>query len=111
MKSQAISPTVAETIVEMAGDQHRLGILSKADYAKITMRHSDKGKLGKIPSLSPKEIAAIRKKARMSQAVFAAHLNLTTGFVSQLERGAKRPTGPALVLLNVIRRRGMDAIL
>jgi hypothetical protein len=26
-------------------------------------------------------------------------------------RGAKRPTGPALVLLNVIRRKGIEAIL
>jgi putative transcriptional regulator len=36
---------------------------------------------------------------------------LTVGCVSQLERGAKRPTGPALVLLNVIRRKGIEAIL
>jgi putative transcriptional regulator len=28
-----------------------------------------------------------------------------------LARGAKRPTGPALVLLNVIRRKGIEAIL
>ena len=47
----------------------------------------------------------------MSQAVFAHHLNVTVGYVSQLERGAKRPTGPALVLLNVIRHRGIEAIL
>jgi len=43
--------------------------------------------------------------------VFARFLNLTTGYVSQLERGAKRATGPALVLLNVIRRKGIGAIL
>jgi putative transcriptional regulator len=47
----------------------------------------------------------------LGQAVFARYLNLTVGHVSQLERGAKRPTGPALVLLNVIRHRGIDAIL
>jgi hypothetical protein len=38
-------------------------------------------------------------------------LNLTTGYVSQLERGAKRATGPTLVLLNLIRRKGIEAIL
>jgi putative transcriptional regulator len=43
--------------------------------------------------------------------VFARHLNLTVGYVSQLERGAKRPTGAALVLLNVIRRKGLEVIL
>jgi putative transcriptional regulator len=47
----------------------------------------------------------------MSQAVFAHHLHLTTGYVSQLERGTKHPSGPALVLLNVIRRKGIEAIL
>ncbi len=47
----------------------------------------------------------------MSQAVFAHCLNVTVGYVSQLERGAKRPTGAALALLNVIRRKGIEAIL
>ena len=47
----------------------------------------------------------------MSQAVFACLLNITTGYLSQLERGAKRPTGPALALLHVIRRKGIEAVL
>jgi len=47
----------------------------------------------------------------MSQAVFARYLNLTVGYVSQLERGAKHATGAALVLLNVIHRKGIEAIL
>jgi len=40
----------------------------------------------------------------MSHAVFAHYLHLTAGYVSQLERGIKHPTGPALVLLTVIRQ-------
>jgi hypothetical protein len=51
------------------------------------------------------------EQAHLSQAVFARYLNLTVGYMSQLERGAKRPSGPALVLLNVIRRKGIEAIL
>jgi putative transcriptional regulator len=47
----------------------------------------------------------------MSQAVFAHYLNLTDGCLSQLERGTKRPTGAALALLNVIRRKGIETIL
>jgi putative transcriptional regulator len=38
-------------------------------------------------------------------------LNLTVGYVSQLERGARRPAGATLALLNVIRRKGIAAIL
>jgi len=47
----------------------------------------------------------------MSQAAFARTLNLSVGYISQLERGTKQPKGPALALLNVIRRKGFDAIL
>ncbi len=53
----------------------------------------------------------MREQARLSQAVFARYVKLTIGYVSQRERGTKRPTGPALVLLNVIRRKGIEAIL
>jgi hypothetical protein len=36
---------------------------------------------------------------------------LTAGYISQLERGAKHPKGLALTLLNVIRRKGFEAVL
>jgi len=36
---------------------------------------------------------------------------MTTGYVSQLERGATQAKGPALALLNVIRRKGIEALL
>jgi putative transcriptional regulator len=32
-------------------------------------------------------------------------------YIPQLERIAKQPKGPALALLNVIRRKGVEAIL
>jgi putative transcriptional regulator len=57
------------------------------------------------------EIRALREKAHLSQAVFARYLNLTVGYVSRLERGVKQPTGPALALLNVIRRKGIEVVL
>jgi putative transcriptional regulator len=105
-----LSP-LTEALLETASDMHELGIMDDADYGKITMRH-----LGKAPSVQakpvkPEDVRKMRLKARMSQAVFALHLNVTTGYVSQLERGTKRPTGAALALLNVIRRKGIDAIL
>jgi putative transcriptional regulator len=46
----------------------------------------------------------------MSRAVVARCLNVTVGYVSQRERGARRPTGPALVLLGGVRRGGIEAI-
>jgi putative transcriptional regulator len=46
-----------------------------------------------------------------SESCIARYLNLTVGYIWQLERGVKRPTGPALVLLDVSRRKGIEAII
>jgi DNA-binding transcriptional regulator YiaG len=60
---------------------------------------------------SRKQIRKIKEKANLSQAAFARCPNLTVGYFSRLERGTKQPKRPALALLNVIRRKGPEAIL
>ncbi|MEI4499956.1 helix-turn-helix domain-containing protein, partial [Klebsiella pneumoniae] len=50
-------------------------------------------------------------QSKFHLSVFAQLLNLTVGYVSQLERGAKRPTGATLALLNVIQRKGIEVVL
>jgi putative transcriptional regulator len=103
---------LTEELLETAQDMRTSGLMSKAAHEKITMRHLGDGLPAAKPvALSGKEIRAMREKAHLSQAVFAHYLKLTVGYVSQLERGAKRPTGPALVLLDIIRRKGIEAIL
>ncbi|HEX3881267.1 MAG TPA: helix-turn-helix domain-containing protein [Stellaceae bacterium] len=102
---------MVRAILETADGMRRIGIMDEETHAKITMRHlGDKAGASPEP-ISGEDIRKLREEAHLSQAVFARYLNLTTGYVSQLERGAKRPTGPALVLLNVIRRKGIEAIL
>jgi putative transcriptional regulator len=102
---------LTKALLETAADMRRSGILDRATYAKITMRHFGENGIPKADPITGGEIRALRERARLSQAVFARYLNLTVGYVSQLERGTKRPTGAALALLNVIRRKGLDAIL
>jgi putative transcriptional regulator len=98
-------------MLETAKDMRSGGILDEAAYNKITMRHLGAKNMAEIEPLTGEEIRAMREQAHMSQAVFAHCLNLTAGYLSQLERGTKRPTGAALALLNVIRRKGIEAIL
>jgi putative transcriptional regulator len=110
--AQAKKPSrMVRAILEMADDARRAGVMDAETHAKITLRHlGDKAEVLAEP-ISGDDIRKLREDAHLSQAVFARYLNLTTGYVSQLERGTKRPTGPALVLLNVIRRKGIEAIL
>ncbi len=111
VKTSRKSSQLAQALLETAKDMHGCGLLDEAAYAKITMRHLGAEDKTEVEPLTGETIRAMREQAHMSQAVFAHYLNLTAGYVSQLERGAKRPTGAALALLNVIRRKGIEAIL
>jgi putative transcriptional regulator len=102
---------LSEAILEMAGDQFQSGLIDKAGYEKITVRHLGTRALPIARPISAKEIRKIRESTNMSQAAFARSLNLSVGYISQLERGVKQPKGPALALLNVIKRKGFEAIL
>ena len=108
MKTKVKKPSrFSREIIALASEMHTNGTMDNSDFEKITMRHLNKADAAKLAPLSGREIRLLREQSKMSQAVFAHHLNLTVGYVSQLERGAKRPTGPALALLDVIRRKGL----
>ncbi|MFZ5738500.1 MAG: helix-turn-helix domain-containing protein [Pseudomonadota bacterium] len=109
MATKKISP-LTKALLETAGDMRRSGLMDKASHDKITLRHLGETDLPALQPISGAQIKAMRERARLSQAVFARYLNLTVGYVSQLERGAKQPTGAALALLNLIERKGIDAI-
>jgi putative transcriptional regulator len=109
-KKKTISP-LAEALLETAGDMRKAGLMDEASHEKITLRHLGAVGTPKAAPITGPQIRAMRERAKLSQAVFARYLNLTVGYVSQLERGAKQPTGAALALLNVIRRKGIEAIL
>jgi putative transcriptional regulator len=92
-------------IHEAAAGLYKAGMIDST-----TMREFDQDCLTKIIKLSPEAIRKIRIKAAISQAVFAAHLNVTTGVVSKWERGENQPRGPAAKLLSLAAMRGIAAI-
>jgi putative transcriptional regulator len=110
MKRQTQPSRLTEALLETADDRRRAGVMDAATK-KITLRHLGSKSDAAPDTITGDEIRSLREAVHLSQAVFARYLNLTVGYVSQLERGAKRPTGPVLVLLDVIRRKGIDAIL
>ena len=77
---------------------------------KRTLREFDDACLAPARVLQPEEIKAIRESEHVSQPVFARYLNVSKNLVSDWERGAKKPGGPALRLLSIIQRNGLDAV-
>ena len=94
---------------ETARDMHRHGAIDDATLEKITKKTKEPG-VGRRKSMGGDQIRALREKSNMSQAVFAEHLGLTTGYLSQLERDAKTASGPTLALLDVITRNGIGVV-
>lgn len=92
-------------IHEAAEGLHRAGMMDST-----TMREFDQDCLTPIIELSPAAIRKIRTRASISQSVFAAHLNVTTGIVSKWERGEKQPRGPAAKLLSLAAKHGIASI-
>ncbi len=87
-----------------------LGLTDAGVMDKRTMRAFDEMCLTPIETLTPEQIRSIRTKEKASQAVFARYLNVTTGLVSQWERGEKHPRGASLKLLTLVARKGLQAV-
>jgi putative transcriptional regulator len=77
---------------------------------KATMRDIEAFCLTKVEALSGEDIQALREREGIRQAVLARHLNVGSKLVSDWERGAKRPSGPSLKLLVLVRTKGLDTI-
>jgi len=92
-------------IHETAVDLHDAGLIDRR-----SMKSFDKLCLTPVRELTPAEIKHIREREKASQAVFARYLNVTTGLVSQWERGEKRPGGASLKLLTLVANKGLGAV-
>lgn len=94
------------SVHEMMEGFHESGTIDKQ-----TMREFDEACLVPANPLKPDEIRAIREAEHVSQPVFARYLNVSKNLVSDWERGAKRPGGPALRLLSIVKRKGLAALM
>ncbi len=109
--SAAEKSRFADEMAESFGGLRQLGMISEAT-CKTTLRDLNREGAGDvIIPLTAEDIRALRERAHVSQSVLARYLNLTVDHVSKLERGAVRPTGAVLAMLNVIRRKGIEAII
>ena len=97
---------IMEAVHETASDLHRLGFI---DVHK--MREYDALCLDPVPEYDSKKIRALRDHLNLSQAVLASVLNTSLSTVRKWEIGEKRPSGPSSKLLNLLERKGLEAVL
>ena len=89
---------------------HARGMYDAGVIDKKTMRQFDEGCLTPVHAFSATEIKALREREEVSQTVFALYMNVSKDSVSQWERGIKKPAGPTLKLLSLVKQKGLAAI-
>jgi len=96
---------ILDAVHEMARGLHKAGGMDK-----VTLRQIEALCISRVTEYSPEQIRALRENTHMSQRVFAALLNVGTSTVEHWELGLKKPSGPSLRLLDVVARKGIQAL-
>lgn len=96
---------IAEAIHNSVSGMYRIGTIDKA-----TMRRFDKSCLVAPPPMEPRRIKRIRESQKVSQPVFARYLNTSSSTVEKWESGAKKPSGMALKLLDIVEKHGLKVL-
>ncbi|HQY77912.1 MAG: hypothetical protein RLZ81_3152 [Pseudomonadota bacterium] len=104
-KSKAKSP-IFEAVHETASDLHRLGFIDKRKMVKFDLLC-----LEPIAPYDSEQIRALRERLQLSQSVLAAVLNTSLSTVRKWEVADKHPSGPSLKLLNLLDRKGLEALM
>jgi putative transcriptional regulator len=97
---------ILQEVHETASDLHRLGFIDKRK-----MRKYDVLCLEPVHEYDAEKVRALRERLHLSQAVLASVLNTSVSTVRKWEVGDKKPSGPSLKLLNLIERKGLEAVL
>jgi putative transcriptional regulator len=95
-----------EAIHETARDLNELGFIDKR-----ALNRYDALCIEPVPAYSPEQIRTLRDRYRISQAVMASIFNTSLSTIQKWEIGEKHPGGPSLKLLNILDRKGIEALI
>ena len=97
---------ILAAVHETAEDLQRLGFIDKRKQRQLEALC-----LEPIPPYDGHQIRALRERVNLSQTVLASVLNTSASTVRKWEIGEKHPSGPSLKLLNLLDRKGLEAVL
>jgi putative transcriptional regulator len=97
---------ILAAVHETAGDLHRLGFIDQRKMRKFDMLC-----LNPVPEYDSERIRALRERYKLSQAVLASVLNTSVSTIRQWELGGKHPSGPSQKLLDLLERKGLEALI
>jgi len=97
---------ILAAVHETARGLHRAGLIDKRRMARY-----DALCLPPSPDYEAAQIKALRARLRLSQTVLADVLGASPSTVRKWESGDKRPSGPSRRLLDILERKGLEAVI
>ena len=91
---------------ETANDLYSAGFIDKKKMLKY-----DALCLEPIPNYDAIQVRELRDRYKLSQSVFASLLNTSPSTVKKWEVGEKHPSGQSRKLLNILERKGLEALI
>ena len=98
--------SILEAVHETAVDLNNIGFIDIHKMKKYELLC-----LEPVPTYDSGMIKDLRDRYSISQAVLASVLNTSLSAVRQWEIGDKHPSGPSLKLLNILDRKGLEALI
>ncbi len=98
--------SIANSITNTVKNLHRSGLVDD-----ITMKNIEQLCLPDVQEYTPEQIISIRKRFKLSQAALASIFNISPSTVRKWEQGYKRPAGASRKLLDIMERKGLDALI
>ena len=98
--------SISDSITNTITDLNKSGLVDD-----ITMRNIKNLCIPEVSDYSPEKIISIRKRLSLSQAALASIFNISPSTVQKWEQGNKRPAGAAKKLLDIIDRKGIQALI
>ena len=83
-------------------DQIRAGLEDSVAYSKGTLSLKTSGLPAPPPTVDADDVRALRKSLHMSQAVFAATLNVSPRTIQSWEQGLREPSDAALRMIQIV---------
>lgn len=86
------------------------GMTSQGLIEKQTLREFEHRHLAYHSYIGGKDVKALRESNHISQAVLARYLNLSPISIQRWEQGKSVPSGSSVVLLNLIKEKGLQVL-
>jgi putative transcriptional regulator len=96
---------ILDEMLETARGLHQSNLIDKRKLCEIEALCQST-----VEPMPPTAIKGLRETLHVSQPVFAKLLNTSVSTIQKWEVGDKRPSGPSLKLLNVVRRHGLETL-